>query len=374
MKAVFIERFGDNGVVRYGDVPEPTPGPTELLVKVHAASVNPLDFKIRSGKVKALIRYQLPLVLGNDLSGVVQSVGSSVVSSPVVSSPVRSFRPGDAVFARLDKRRIGAFAEYAVVDMANAAPKPKSVSHVEAASVPLVGLTSWQALVELGGVSAGQKVLIHAGAGGVGTIAIQIAKHRGAEVATTASPRNEALVRSFGADHVIDYRKQRFEDVLSGYDFVFDTIGGDTLLRSFRVLRRGGVLVSVAALPSAQFARGWGMPRHMVWLLGLLGWKVSSAARRHGVRYEFLFMRADGEQLGQLGALIDGGVLRPVVKQTFPLERTADALAFVESGRAEGKVVIEVVPASASKEAANSAAGNSSSADAAKAEYSRAPA
>jgi alcohol dehydrogenase len=345
-------------------MPEPTPGPTELLVRVHAASVNPLDFKIRSGKLKPLIDYRCPLVLGNDLSGVVQAIGSAV----------QGYRPGDAVFARLDKRRIGAFAELAVVDVAHAAPKPKSLSHVEAASVPLVGLTSWQAVVELGRVSAGQKVLIHAGAGGVGSIAIQIAKHRGAEVATTASPRNEASVRGFGADHVIDYRKQRFEDVLSGYDFVFDTIGGDTLLRSFRVLRQGGVLVSVAGLPDARFARGWGMPRHMVWLLGLLGWKVSAAARRHGVRYEYLFMRADGEQLGQLGALIDAGVLRPVVKQTFPLERTAEALAFVETGRAEGKVVIEVVPAtataSASEGASNALASNGERA----AEHSRAPA
>jgi alcohol dehydrogenase len=217
------------------------------------------------------------------------------------------------------------------------------VTHVEAASVPLVGLTSWQALVDLGGVRAGQKVLIHAGAGGVGSIAIQIAKHLGAEVATTTSARHEALVRSFGADHVIDYKSQRFDERLSGYDVVFDTIGGDTLLRSFRVLRRGGVLVSVAGLPDARFARSWGMPRHLVWLLGLLGWKVSSAARRYGVRYEYLFMKADGKQLGELGALIDQGVLKPIVKQTFPLERTADALAFVESGRAEGKVVIEVV-------------------------------
>lgn len=361
MKAVFIERFGDNNVVRFGDVAEPVPGPTELLVEVHAASVNPLDFKIRSGKVKALIDYPLPLVLGNDLSGVVRSVGSAV----------RDYRPGDAIFARLDKRRIGAFAELAVVDVANAAPKPRSISHVEAASVPLVGLTSWQALVDLGGVRAGQKVLIHAGGGGVGSIAIQIARHLGAEVATTASPRTEALVRSLGAHHVIDYRTQRFDELLSGYDFVFDTIGGDTLQRSFRVLRPGGVLVSVAALPSAAFARGWGSPRHLVWLLGALNWRVSAAARRHGVRYEYLFMRADGEQLGQLGALIERGVLKPMVKRTYPLERTVDALAFVESGRAEGKVVIEVAPASASRRPTSPAA---ASADGAGPGYSRAPA
>jgi len=344
MKAVFIERFGDNGVVRFGDVPEPTPGPTELLVQVHAASVNPLDFKIRSGKLRQVIEFELPLVLGNDLSGVVRSVGSAV----------RGFRPGDAVFARLDKRRIGAFAEYAVVDVAHAARKPDRSSHVEAASVPLVGLTSWQAL-DLGGVRAGHKVLIHAGSGGVGSIAIQLAKQRGAEVATTTSAPHEALVRSLGADHVIDYRSQRFEEQLSDYDFVFDTIGGDTLLRSFRVLRRGGVLVSVASLPNARFARSWGMPSHLVWILGILGWRVSAAARRHGVRYEYLFMKADGKQLGELGALIEQGLLKPVVQRTFPLERGADALAFVESGRAEGKVVIEIVPAPSS--AASDAAG-----------------
>jgi alcohol dehydrogenase len=335
MKAVFIRRFGDNRVVEYGDRPDPQPGPGDLLVKVHAASVNPLDFKIRAGKVKAMIRYPLPLVLGNDLSGEVIAVGPQVTR----------FRVGDEIFARLDKQRIGAFAELALVSEASAAPKPPRLTHVEAASVPLVGLTSWQALVEIGGVTRGSKVLIHAGAGGIGTMAIQMAHHLGAWVATTTSARHEARMRALGADEVVDYRTQRFEDRLrdTDVDFVLDTLGGDTLLRSFRVVSRGGIVVSIASLPSAVFARRWGMATPLVWVLALLGWKITRAARRAGARFEYLFMRPDGPQLAELGALLERGVLQPQVGRTFPLDQAADALAFVESGRAEGKVVIEVM-------------------------------
>jgi NADPH:quinone reductase-like Zn-dependent oxidoreductase len=350
MKAVFIERFGDNSVVKYGDRADPQPGSSELLVRVHAASVNPVDFKIREGKLNSLIRFSLPLILGNDLSGEVIAVGPGVTR----------FQPGDAIFARIDKQRIGTFAELAVVAEAHAARKPSNLSHAEAASVPLVGLTSWQALVDIGGVTTGSKVLIHAGSGGVGSLAIQIAKHLGAQVATTTSTRHEALVRSLGADVVVDYRKARFEQQLSGYDFVLDTLGGDTLLRSFHVLKRGGRIVSIASLPDAAFARRWGMPAYMVWLLAVLGWKVSRAARRAGAHFEYLFMRPDGAQLGHLGELIERGALKPLVGRTFPLEQAAEALAFVESGRAEGKVVIEVVPGSATRRTAPAAATESS--------------
>jgi len=354
MKAVFIRRFGDNRVVEYGEQPDPVPGPGDVLVRVHAASVNPLDFKIRAGKLKTMIRYPLPLVLGNDLSGEVIAAGSQVTR----------FRAGDAVYARLDKRRIGAFAELAVISETSAAAKPPRLTHAEAASIPLVGLTSWQALAEIGGVMRGTRVLIHAGSGGVGTLAIQIAHHLGGFVATTTSERHRAMVRALGADEVIDYRTQRFEDHLRDYDVVFDTIGGDALLRSFRVVRRGGVVVSVASLPSAAFARAWGMAPPLVWTLALLNCRVTRAARRAGARYEYLFMRPDGPRLAELGALFEQGVLQPKVGRTFPLERAAEALAFVESGRAEGKVVVEVIAAGRGARSA-AATGDRSSASAA---------
>ncbi|MBP9655176.1 MAG: NADP-dependent oxidoreductase, partial [Rhodocyclaceae bacterium] len=201
MKAAFIRRYGGSDVVELGELPEPQAGPGELLVEVHAASVNPVDFKIRDGLLKPIIPFGFPLILGNDLSGTVKAVGAGVTR----------FRPGDAVFARMDKKRIGAFAEFAVVAEADAALKPANLSHIEAAAVPLAGLTAWQALFEIGGLKAGQKVLIHAGSGGVGSFAIQLARHAGATVATTAGARNAELVRSLGADIVIDYKSQRFE-------------------------------------------------------------------------------------------------------------------------------------------------------------------
>jgi len=231
MKAAAIRRYKQP--VAIVDLPKPSPGPGDLLVKMRAASVNPLDFKIRDGGVKALIRYSFPLILGNDLAGEVEAVGEGVTR----------FRPGDAIYARLDKHRIGAFAEYALVSEGAAAAKPKNLDWAEAASLPLVGLTAWQALIDLGGLKPAQKVLIHAGAGGVGTFAIQLAKHLGATVTTTASARNHDLVRSLGADVIVDYKTTPFDDVVRDQDMVFDTQGGDTLLRSFTCVkagRRGG--------------------------------------------------------------------------------------------------------------------------------------
>lgn len=314
------------------ELPRPEVGPGDVLVRVRAASVNPVDYKIRDGGVKVLIPYAFPLVLGNDLAGDVAAVGSAVTR----------FKPGDAVYTRLDKGRIGAFAEYAVVSEKSVAKKPERLDYVEAASLPLVGLTTWQALVDLAALRAGQKVLIHAGSGGVGTFAIQLAKHLGAHVTTTASAKNHALVRSLGADVAIDYKTTRFEDVAKEQDVVFDTQAGDTLLRSFDALKRGGVVVTIGGKPDGKFARAWGLSLPLVWLLTLLNRKVDAAARKKDARFEYLFMHASGEQLEKIGALVDQGVIRPVVDKIFPLEGAADAVAYVESGRAVGKVVIRV--------------------------------
>jgi len=335
MKAIFITEYGGNDVIQYGERPAPAVGPKDLLVEVRAAGVNPVDYKIRDGAVKVLVKDTFPLVLGSELSGVVVSCGAEV----------KRFKQGDEIYARLDKNRIGAYAELAVVGEDDAALKPKNASFEEAAALPLVGLTTWQAMRELGNVQAGQKVFIHAGSGGIGTFAIQLAKHLGATVATTASPRNFELVKRLGADVVIDYKSQRFEDVLKDYDFVFDTLAGDEQARSFQVLKRGGVMVSIAGKPTAKFAKAWGLNPALVVVLGLMGRKTTKLAEKHGVRFEYLFMRPDGKQLGEIAGLVERGVIRPVLDKVFPLEKTAEALAYSASGRAVGKVIIRVKPA-----------------------------
>jgi alcohol dehydrogenase len=282
--------------------------------------------------VKVLLPYSFPLILGNDLSGDVEAVGPGV----------SRFKVGDAIYARLDKDRIGAIAEYALVHESAAAKKPARLDYAQAASLPLVGLTGWQALIELAHLQAGQKVLIHAGSGGVGTFAIQLAKHLGAQVATTASAKNHALVKSLGADVAIDYKTTRFEEVAKDQDVVLDTQGGETLLRSFEAVKAGGVVVTVGGRPDAKFARAWGLRLPLVWILGFLNRKVARLARNKGARFEYLFMRASGEQLEKIAELVDQGIIQSILDKTFPLEAAADAVAYVESGRAVGKVIIRV--------------------------------
>ncbi len=330
MKALSIRRY--KAPVELVDVPRPTPGPGDLLVRVRAASVNPLDLKIRDGAVRVLVPYSFPLVLGNDLAGDVISVGPGVAK----------FKAGDAIYAKLDQDRIGAFAEYALVREIAAASKPSRIDYVQAASLPLVALTAWQALVEIAAVKAGQKILIHAGSGGVGTVAIQLAKHLGAEVTTTTSAKNEALVRSLGADVAIDYKTTRFDDVARDQDVVFDTQGGETLLRSFTTVRRGGLVVTVGGKPDGKFARAWGLSLPLVWLLDLMNRKVHRLAKAKHARFEYLFMRASGEQLEKLATLVDQGAIKPVVDKTFPLDAAPEAVSYVASGRAAGKVVVHV--------------------------------
>ena len=335
MKAAVIDRYGSNDLVRVAEIAVPTTGPTDLLVRVRAASVNPLDVKTRRGEVKVLLKYRFPLVLGSDLAGDVVDLGAQVTR----------FRNGDAVYARLDAERIGAFAEYAVVRDGAAALKPTNVTFEEGASLPLVALTAWQALVEIGELRAGQRALIHAGSGGVGSVAIQLARHLGATVFTTVGRRNVDLVKRLGADVAIDYRSERFEDVARDCDVVLDSAGGDTLVRSFECVRPGGVVVSIGGTPSAAFARRWGLNPLLVLALGIMSRKPTAAARRHGARYEYLFMRADGDQLRAITRLVEAGAITPLVDRTFPLAQVRDALAYSEAGRATGKVVVAVASA-----------------------------
>lgn len=332
MKAFIVDRYGSNDGVRFGEMPDPELRENDVLVQIHAASVNPLDLKIRDGKLKLILPYRLPLILGNDLAGVVVRVGSQV----------RRFKPGDEVYARPDQDRIGAFAEFISMNEDAVANKPKELTIEEAASLPLVGLTAWQALIERANLKKGQKVLIHAGSGGVGTFAIQLAKHVGAIVATTTSTANLDWVKRLGADIVIDYRKDDFETILRDYDVVLDTLGGETLKKSLRVLKPGGKLISLSGPPDPDFAKDIGSTWTLRLVMRLLSYRIRKKAKRHHVSYSFLFMRASGDQLREIGSLIDSGIIRPVVDRVFPFASTKEALVYVEKGRAKGKVIVKV--------------------------------
>ncbi|MGA5451199.1 NADP-dependent oxidoreductase [Streptomyces umbrinus] len=333
MRAFTVERYGSKDGVRVGDVPEPDVGADDVLIRIVAASVNPLDRMIRDGEMKTILPYKVPFVLGNDLAGVVVEVGAAVTR----------FAVGDEVFARPDKNRIGTFAERIAVHQDDVAVKPTTLTMEEAASLPLVALTSWQALVERAHVQPGQKVLVHAGSGGLGTIAVQLAKQLGAYVATTTSTANVDLVKRLGADVVVDYRKQAFETVLRDYDVVLDSLGGETLKKSLDVLRPGGKVISVAGPPDAAFGRELGANPVVRLAMSALSLRTRRAARRRGVTYSFLFMRASGDQLRELTPLIEAGRIRPVVDTVFPFESAREALEYVEAGRAKaGKVVVRM--------------------------------
>ena len=334
MRSFVMTRYGGPEATELRDgVPEASVGPNEVRVQVRAAGLNPVDFKIREGKLKVIRRYPLPAVMGNEVAGVVESVGGGV----------KRFSVGDRVYARVDKDTMGGLAEKAVVHQDHLAKMPASLEFEAAAAVPLAALTALQALRDELRIGTGQRVFISAGAGGVGTFAIQIAKHLGAQVATTASPRGDALVRRLGADIVIDYTRERFEDSLRAYDGAFDLLGGDDLARTFSVVKRGGTVVSIAGMPEPETARrdlGRGSA------LAALFWAASFGIRRsaasHGVRYRYLFMHPSGADLEKLAALIDAKKLEVIVDRVFPFVEAKEALAYLERGRAKGKVVVRM--------------------------------
>jgi NADPH:quinone reductase-like Zn-dependent oxidoreductase len=305
----------------------------EILVQVHAAGLNPIDNMIPKGTFKPILRFELPATLGSDLAGVVVEVGSRVTR----------FKPGDAVFASIfDVGTGGALAEFALVPERAAALKPPNLDFVQAASIPMVGLTSWQALKERAHLKPGNKVFIPAGSGGIGTFAIQLAKYLGAKVGTTTSTGNVDLVRSLGADEVIDYKKQEFEDALRNYDAVLGTVRGDALEKSLRILKPESTVVSLIGPRDAAFARARGMNFFMVSLFGLLSRKIIRRAKKFGVAYSFLFVHPDGGQLAEIGELLKAGCIRPVIDKVLPFEQAKEALAYLEQGRAKGKVVVQM--------------------------------
>lgn len=332
MKAFVVDKYKKKGPLRLADMPEPDVGANDVLVRIQATATNLLDSKVRDGEFKLFLPYKPPLILGHDLAGTVLRVGANV----------RGFKAGDQVYGRPRDHRVGTFAETIAVDQADLALKPASLTMEEAASIPLVGLTAWQALVEVGKVKPGQKVFIQAGSGGVGTFAIQLAKHLGATVATTTSAANADLVRSLGADVVIDYKRQDFEQVLSGYDLVLNSQDAATLAKSLNVLKPSGKLFSISGPPDVPFAKTLKLNVFFRFVMRMLSRGALKKAKKRGVGYAFLFMRADGAQLAKIAALIDAGAIRPVVDRVFPFAQTPEALAYVETGRAKGKVVIKV--------------------------------
>ena len=307
MKAAIVKAYGNK--VEVTDIALPAMLDDSLMIEVHATSVNPVDNLIRAGYLKGMLPLSLPYTVGNDVSGVVTAVGKDV----------SGYKVGDAVFARPQSMQSGTFAEFVVVKAVDAAHKPANLSHEQAASLPLVALTAWQALITKGHLQSGQKVLIHAGSGGVGSIAIQLAKNVGAFVATTTSADNVEMVRALGADVVIDYKSQKFEDIVHDYDLVFDTLGGATRERSYAVLKKGGLLVSIIAPAD-----------------------TSGIAEKLGVKSEVFFMSPSGEQLAQIGALAEQGIIKPLIDKTFSLDNAQAAFDYSQSGRAKGKIVVTV--------------------------------
>lgn len=331
MKAFFVDRYDKTSPMRLGDAPDPAPGPNDVLVDIHAAALNVLDAKVKSGEFKLLVPYKTPFILGHDLAGVVVAVGPNV----------RNFKPGDEVYAKPRDGRIGTFAQRIAVDQADVAMKPRNITMEQAASIPLVTLTAWQAFVERAKVSPGQKVFVQAGSGGVGTIAIQLAKQLGAIVATTASEANADLVKSLGADIVVDYRKQDFGKELSGYDVALISQGADDLANAANILKPGGKLISISGPPDTALGTHLGKPllKPVFWFLSR---SIRAKAKARGVDYSFLFMQGSGAQLREITALIESERLRPVVDRVFSFEQTNEAMAYLAQGRAKGKVVLNM--------------------------------
>ena len=332
MKAFIVKRYGKKEKLQLAEIAVPVIKENDVLVEIHSAGVNQLDSKIRKGEFKLILPYKVPFTLGHDVAGVVTKLGGSV----------SKFKVGDEVYARPADHRIGTFAEYMSINENDLASKPRNLSMEEAASIPLVGLTAWQALIEKGNLKKGQKVFIQAGSGGVGTFAIQLAKHLGATVATTTSAANIDLVKSLGADIVIDYKKDDFETILKDYDVVLNSQDARTLEKSLHILKPGGKLISISGPPDVDFAKEIGSSWLVKLILKILSSRVKKKAKRLGVSYSFLFMRAQGEQLRQITKLVDSGVIKPVMDKVFPFEQTNEALAYVEAGHAKGKVVVKV--------------------------------
>ena len=332
MKAFTFKRYGKSPELGFDNVDYPSPNADEILVKVYAVGLNPIDNIIPTGLFKPVLHFNLPATLGSDLSGVVIAVGSRVTR----------FAPGDEIFASIFDTGTGSLAEFALVHESTASMKPANLDFVQAASLPMVSLTSLQALTERVSLQAGQKVFIPAGSGGIGSFAIQLAKHLGAEVGTTTSTSNLEWVSRLGADEVLDYKKHPFEEVLRGYDIVLGTIRGDLIEKSTRILKPGGSIVSLVGPLDAAFARARGVNFFLRFVFGLMSRKIIRLTKKRGLTYSFLFVRPDGDQLNKISKLVETETIKPVIDKVFPFAETKDALDYLAQGHAKGKVVVKI--------------------------------
>lgn len=332
MKAFTFKRYGKSPELGFDHVDYPSPGAHEILVKVYAAGLNPIDNMIPIGIFKPVLHFKLPATLASDLSGVVIAVGSRVMR----------FKPGDEIFASIFDTMRGSLAEFALVPESLAAMKPANLNFVQAASLPMVSLTAWQALTERARLRPRQKIFIPAGSGGIGSFAIQLAKQLGATVGTTTSTDNVEWVRRLGADEVIDYKNQKFENVLSGYDIILNTIRGDTVEKSTQILKPGGKIVSLTGPLDAAFARTRRLNVFLRFVFGLMSRKILRLSKKQGLTYSFLFVRPDGDQLTEIGKLIEAEKMSPVIDKVFLFAEAKDALAYLALGHAKGKVVVKI--------------------------------
>lgn len=332
MKAFTFKRYGKSPDLGFENVDYPSPAEDEILVKVYAVGLNPIDNMIPGGMFKPVLHFKLPATFGSDLSGVVIAAGSRVTR----------FRPGDEIFASIFDTGAGSLAEFALVPESLAALKPKNLDFVQAASLPMVSLTSWQAFTERAHLQPGQKVFIPAGSGGIGSFAIQLAKHLGAEVATTTSSANAGWVRQLGADEVVDYKKQAFEHVLSGYDIVIGTLRGDLIEKSLNILKPGGKIISLIGPLDVAFARTRQLNIILRIIFGLMSRKILRLSKKRGLDYSFLFVRPDGDQLTQIGKLLEAEKIKPVIDKVFPFAETQEALGWLQRGHAKGKIVVKI--------------------------------
>lgn len=332
MKAMAIERYGKKVPLKEMELPVPKLGSDEVLVEIYAASINPVDYKLRDGALRVLRSYKMPLILGGDFAGVVKQVGINVTK----------FNIGDAVYGRVEDDNYGTFAEYAVIGEDNAALKPDSLSFVEAAAIPLAGLTAYQALTQKMHVKPGEHVLIHAGAGGVGSYAVQLGKALGVHVTTTVSSKGEALAKELGADELINYKEVDFSEPAGRFDSVFDTVGGDTTKQSFKAVKDGGHVVSIAAVPNARFAVENNLGYLRQGLFKVVAAKYEKAAKEHKAHYSYMFMHPSGEQLEYFNKLIAEDRFRPIIDRVFSFSESQKALDYVENGSTKGKVVIQM--------------------------------
>lgn len=333
MKTFIIKKYGKKEKLHLTDIVEPKVKENEVLVQIHSAGVNVIDLLIRNGDFKLFLPMKPPFTLGRDFAGIVTKTGSKV----------SKFKVGDEVYASSGDHHLGTYAEYISIAEDEIALKPNNLSMNEAASIPLVGLTAWQALVEIANIQKGQKVFIQAGSGGVGTFAIQLAKYFGAFVATTTSKKNNELVKNLGADLIIDYKTEDFETILKDYDLVLHSNKDSKILeKSLRILKSGGQVISLVGPPTPEFAAELGLPWHLKFVIRLLSWKTRKLAKKMNVSFKFLFMKASGNQLAEITKLIASGIIKPVIDRVFPFEETNEALAYVETGRSKGKVVVTI--------------------------------